>query len=91
MIYVNINDKEQQLQTEGSVGTVIADICVVLKELCEENLLEPLELIDLLNDSFLTGMKLLEKSKRGADDETEYERSKKTIQSIGRRARRRLR
>ena len=72
LIYVNINDKEQQLQIEGSVGMIVADICVVLKEICDGGI-EPEWLIGMLKDTFLDGMKQIQEKGEGFGSDLECE------------------
>lgn len=69
MIYVNIPD-EGKVEVRGNIGDIIADMCVVLDELCNESEIPPELLLATLKDTFLYRRRL---AHRGEDNESEDE------------------
>ena len=69
MIYVNIPE-ERKIEVRGTIGDIVADICVVLDELCNESEIPPEFLLATLKDTFLHGRRL---AHRDEDDEPEGE------------------
>jgi len=53
MIHVNIPD--EGIKIEGTIGDIVADVCTVLAEICDESKIDPEFLIDKVKDTFLTG------------------------------------
>lgn len=94
MIYINMNDESRKMGIEiaGSQSTIMADLCTVMVQVCQNGELGPEEFINEIKDGFLEGCEfMLKKAEGDGKVNVKDERSKETIQSISRRARRRLR
>ena len=94
MIYINLNDESRKMGIEiaGSQSMIMADLCTVMVEICESGDIDPEEFINEIKDGFLEGCEfMLKKAEGDGKSNVKDERSKETIQSISRRARRRLR
>lgn len=93
MIYINMNDESRKtgIEIRGSQSTIMADLCMVMLEVCQSGELDPEEFINEIRDGFLEGCKDIYEEKGDESAYVKDERSKETIQSISRRARRRLR
>ena len=59
MIHVDVDiDKGiAHVEVNGPLSVIIADICTVLREVCEDGDIDPEWLIDILKNAFLDGMK----------------------------------
>ena len=92
MIYINMNDESRKMGVEikGSQGTIMADLCTVMLEICQTGEIDPEEFINEIRDGFLEGCKDIYEEEGDESAYVKDERSKETIQSISRRARRRL-
>lgn len=93
MIYINMNDENRKMGIEirGSQSTIMADLCMVMVQVCQNGELDPEKFINEIKDGFLEGCKYIYEEEGDGSAYVKDERSKETIQSIGRRARRRLR
>ena len=59
LIHVDVDFENEKVHVEvqGSLSVVIADICTVLREVCEDGDIDPEWLIEALKATFLDGMK----------------------------------
>ena len=76
MIHVEVDFKSEKAHVEvnGQLSTLIADICTVLREICEKcDDLDPELLIDVLKTSFLYGMKREKEREAGEEHGVEFE------------------
>lgn len=67
---VDIDKRIAYVEVNGALSDILADICTVLREMCEDGNIDPEWLIDALKATFLKGMK---REKERKEHEVEYE------------------
>ena len=87
MIHVDVDFESEKAHVEVNepLNVIIADICTVLREACEDGDIEPEWLIDILKNTFLEGMKKAkaeEGETESEHDEYEIEELKKKLKAM---------